>query len=205
MKSDSTGCRSLGCSWDELPGPGPEPLHRRLPDFLMAPELQSKTPAQEYLQKRLGLPDQLPDLSVVDRLLAERRLRFFIEQAWPIVEPVTVFVPNWHIDAICDHLEATLTGGIRRLIINIPPRFMKSLITSVMFPAWAWTRRPALRFLISSYAQELSTRDSLKTRRLIYSRWYQQNWGSKLWLSPDQAAKTRFENNHTGYRISTRN
>lgn len=157
----------------------------------------------EYLQQRTALPDQLPDLDTIDRLLAERRLKEFIVQAWPIVEPKTPFVDNWHIDAICDHLEATLRGEILRLIINIPPRHMKSLIVSVFFPGWVWARQPDKRFLISSYAQDLSTRDSLKTRRLISSRWYQHHWGRDFWLSPDQSAKTRFENNHTGYRIST--
>ncbi len=146
---------------------------------------------------------------MIDRLLAERLLREFIFQAWHVVEPKTAFVPNWHIDAICDHLMATLPGPngeppqIRRLVINIPPRHMKSLIVSVMFPAWTWIRRPASRFLLSSYADELSTRDSLKTRRLINSVWYQKRWGGRLWLASDQSAKSRFENNQTGYRIST--
>jgi predicted phage terminase large subunit-like protein len=145
----------------------------------------------------------LPDEAVVQRLLAQESLREFVEQAWHVLEPVQPFVPNFHIDAICDHLQAVYNEEIQRLLINIPPRHMKSLSCSVGFPAWAWIKKPHLKFLFSSYAQELSTRDSVKTRRLIQSPWYQRNWGDKFWLVFDQNQKTRFENNRTGYRLAT--
>ena len=64
-----------------------------------------------------------------DELRAERARRSlgtFVREAWPILEPGTPFVPNWHIDAICDHLEAITKGELNRLIVNIPPRHMKS-------------------------------------------------------------------------------
>src|SRR5215217_8446577 len=86
-------------------------------------------------------------------------LRLFVAEAWPVVEPGTSFVPNWHIDAICDHLEAITSGELNRLIINIPPRHMKSLAATVFWPCSEWLRAPAKRFLFSSYAQTLSTRD----------------------------------------------
>ena len=55
-----------------------------------------------------------PGLSTeLDRELATRRLGEFIRQAWPVIEPGTRFVPGWHIDAICEHLEAISQGQIR--------------------------------------------------------------------------------------------
>lgn len=132
-----------------------------------------------------------------------RRLRTFVDGAWPILEPSTPFRPNWHIDAICEHLEAVTAGEIRRLVINVPPRHMKSLSVAVCWPTWAWTKRPELRWVFASYAQKLSTRDSLKCRRLIESQWYQDRWGDRFQLTGDQNEKTRFENDRTGFRIAT--
>src|SRR5688572_24031655 len=139
----------------------------------------------------------------IDQEVARRSLREFICQAWPTVEPATEFVPGWHLDAICDHLEAVTRGGLRNLVINIPPRHMKSLAVSVFWPCWEWITLPERRWLFSSYAASLSIRDSLKCRRLIESPWYRANWGDRFQLTSDQNAKQRFENNKSGYRLAT--
>lgn len=127
----------------------------------------------------------------------------FIRQAWHVVEPATPYVHGWHLDAISDHLEAISAGHIRNLIINIPPRYMKSLSVCVFWPCWEWTDRPELRWLFSSYSDRLAIRDSLKCRRLIDSPWYQARWGDVFHFAGDQNEKTRFENNKTGYRLAT--
>ena len=91
-----------------------------------------------------------------DELRAERMRRSlgaFVREAWPVVEPGTPFVGNWHIDAISDHLEAITRGELRRLIVNIPPRHMKSLAVTVFWPSWEWLSRPETRWLFASYAQ----------------------------------------------------
>ena len=142
-------------------------------------------------------------LSEIDCELATRSLREFVCQAWPVVEPMTPFVPGWHIDAIVEHLEAVSRGQIRNLLINVPPRHMKSLLVSVFWPAWEWIRFPERRWLYSSYAASLSIRDSLKCRRLIESPWYQQLWGDRFALTSDQKTKGSFDNNRSGYRLAT--
>jgi hypothetical protein len=139
----------------------------------------------------------------VDRELATRSLREFVRQAWHVVEPATPFVPGWHIDAICAHLEAVTRGEIRNLLINVPPRHMKSLLVSVFWPAWEWIRWPERRWLYSSYVGALSIRDSLKCRRLIESPWYRARWSHVFSLTGDQNAKMRFDNDRSGYRLST--
>lgn len=124
---------------------------------------------------------------------------------WSVVEKRD-FVPSWHIDAICEHLEAVSRGEILRLIINIPPRHTKSLIVSVMWPMWDWLHHPERQFLFASHAQSLSTRDSVKCRRIFQSNAYQemlQDFQPDLVLVGDQNTKTRFENSDSGYRLAT--
>lgn len=142
---------------------------------------------------------------VIGEITAAERLtlRDFMRQAWPILEPSTLYTHSWHIDAISDHLTAVTQGQIRRLLINMPPRHMKSLAISVFWPTWSWIEQPELRWLFASYALSLSKRDSLKCRRLIESPWFQERWGSVFQLTGDQNEKLRFENDHTGYRLAT--
>ncbi len=137
------------------------------------------------------------------RRAAEESLYEFVKQAWPIVEPGEPFVPSWHIEVICEHLEAVSAGDITRLLINIPPRHSKSTIVSVMWPTWEWARSPEQKFLAASYSATLAIRDNLKARRLVQSQWYQERWGHVFALAGDQNAKQRFENDKTGYRIAT--
>lgn len=144
----------------------------------------------------------LPSPVEVEQELGHRNLIDFIRYGWANFDPAK-FVDGWHVGAICEHLEAVARGEIRRLIINIPPRHMKSLSVAVAWPAWTWIDDPTIGFLYCSYAQALSLRDSVKCRRLIDSPWYQQRWGDKFRLTSDQNTKTRFENNQQGYRIAS--
>lgn len=137
------------------------------------------------------------------RRIASGSLYEFVKQSWHVVEPGIPFIPSWHIEEICEHLEAVSAGEITRLLINIPPRHSKSTITSVMWPAWEWLTSPEQKFLCASYSGSLSIRDNLKTRRLIQSPWYQERWSHMFALAGDQNAKQRFENDKTGYRLAT--
>ena len=142
-------------------------------------------------------------LKEIDAEMAARSLREFVRQAWHVVEPSIPFVPGWHIDAIIDHLEAVSHGDIRRLLINVPPRHMKSLLVSVFWPVWEWIQFPGRKWLFSSYGAQLSIRDSVKCRRLIESPWFQERWSDRFSLTGDQNTKGRFENDRSGYRLAT--
>lgn len=132
----------------------------------------------------------------------EMGLYDFIQRgAWAVLERKR-FIPNWHLEDLCAHLEAVSAGDITHLIVNVPPGTMKSLTTCVFWPAWEWTWAPHRRWLFGSYIQTLATRDSRKMRNLLLSEWYQQHWGSKVQLASDQNLKTRFETTATGYRIA---
>ncbi len=130
-------------------------------------------------------------------------LRAFVTAAWHVIEPSTPFIGNWHLDVMAEHLEAVYRCELNDLLINMPPRHMKSIEVAVMFPAWVWTFDPSLKWLFSSYAQSLSIRDSVKCRRLIESPWYRDRWGHVFSLTSDQNQKIKFENDKMGYRMAT--
>lgn len=132
---------------------------------------------------------------------AQENFKEFLKLAWEVMSPGTEFQDNWHIDCLCEHLEAMARRDIRRLIINLPPRSLKSSIISVAFPAWRWIHDPAEKFLCASYGRQLALRDSRRCRNLIASPWYQSFWSSKFGLASDQNEKGRFENDKGGFRI----
>lgn len=134
---------------------------------------------------------------------ARRSLSEFTRQAWSVIEPATEYIESWHLGAVFEHLEAVSRGQIKDLVINIPPRHMKSIAVSVVWPAWEWVNSPHIRWLFSSYSGPLSIRDSVKCRRLIQSPWYQQGFGGSFKLTDDQNSKIRFENDKSGYRLAT--
>lgn len=145
-------------------------------------------------------------------------LATLVRQAWPIVEPRAQFVSAWHIDNVCEHLEAQSAGQLPRLIINQPPRTMKSLTVCVFWPAWEWLTNAAIRWLFATYAGDLSLRDSVKCRNIIQSRGGREDGtllqrigyrgllrlvGQSWTLLGDQNAKVKFENTDTGFRLAT--
>ncbi|MDY0071808.1 MAG: phage terminase large subunit [Thauera sp.] len=136
----------------------------------------------------------------IEREACKRSLATFIKQAWRVLEPSQPYRHGWHIDALCEHLEAVTAGEINRLLINIPPGTMKSLVTGVFWPAWEWGPKGLAthRFIGASHEQGLAIRDTLKMRRLVTSDWYQARW--PLALTGDQNQKTYYENERTGFR-----
>lgn len=127
----------------------------------------------------------------------------YIKEAWHIVVPNRPFVNSWSIEAIADHLEAVSKGEITRLLINIAPRHSKSLLCSVFWPTWEWTHNPYSQWITLSYGLNLSIRDATKSRRLIQSKWYQDNWSKAFTFAFDQNVKSRYENSLQGHRVSS--
>ncbi len=138
----------------------------------------------------------------LNQLLTNNSLYDFVRTYWPVVVPRRPFKDNWHIGAICEHLEACTVGQIRKLVINVPPRSMKSLLVGVFWFAWSWTFLPQTQWLYSSYNVDLAIRDSLKCRRLIGDHNYQERFGDVFQLAGDQNLKSRFENDMSGHRLS---
>lgn len=146
------------------------------------------------------------DLAKLDKelILAEAyswNLIDFTQAAWHILEPAEVFVRGKCLEAICEHLEAVTSGLINKIIINVPPGCMKSLLCNVFWPAWEWGPKKLMhnRFLCASYKRELSSRDSRKMKILVMSDWYQRRFGQVV-IAKDKRAKMSFENTKGGFR-----
>jgi predicted phage terminase large subunit-like protein len=137
------------------------------------------------------------------KVQAEKSLRSYVEQAWPILEPSVPFLSNWHIDYLVEHLEAVTAGQITRLLINIPPRYMKSILVSVLWPTWEWVQHPSRRWIFASHAESLAIKHSLDRRGVLLSSWYQQRWGTRVRLASDQNEKREFLNTRRGHMAVT--
>lgn len=160
-----------------------------------------------------------------ERRRCEEDFGFFAKRAWHTIEPGTQYIHGWHVEAIVDHLVACLPivrtvetvdplfrtssfqkvkmpGQIRKLLITMPPRHMKSTLL-VLFNAWVWTFMPEYRWLHSSYALSLAIRDTMRVRAVVMSPWYQNLWGNRFRLLADQNQKHRYYNTAMGYRMTT--
>lgn len=126
----------------------------------------------------------------------------FVRMMWDVVEP-SPLEWSWHMEVICDALQMVAEGHCKRLVINIPPGFSKSLLTCVFFPAWKWLRWPRDRSLYLSHDIELARRDSKRTRDLLQSEEYQSVLArtKKPWrFAKDQNEVLNFHNNLQGSR-----
>jgi predicted phage terminase large subunit-like protein len=146
----------------------------------------------------------IPSLEEIDKELDRRYCAMsfaeFVKRGWHVLEPSTPLKWGWVMQAICDHLQAVAEGKITRLLINVPPGFSKSLLTSVFYPAWLWgpAKQPDKRIVGTSHSKDLAIRDSMKNRTLVESEWYQERWGVQL--KGDQNAKSNFGNVNQGTR-----
>lgn len=134
--------------------------------------------------------------------LPKENFKTFLRQAFATVNPGVEYLHNWHIDLIADYLRACEKGEIKRLIINIPPRYLKSLIVNVAWPAWLLGHDPARRIISASYSNGLSVKHSLDCRLLITQPWYQKLF-PKTKLTNDQNEKDKFITTKRGFRLAT--
>ena len=130
-----------------------------------------------------------------------KSLAKFIAAGWHVLNPETDFHDNWHIQAICEHLEAVSQGEILRLQIWVPPGSMKTGTVSVFWHPWEWTLRPWLRYWSASYETRLAGRMSTMSRTLMLSDWYQLRWGDKFQFTRE--GEHYYGNDRGGTRLAT--
>jgi len=119
------------------------------------------------------------------------------------LNPQTVLGMNWHLDVIAAKLRAVRRGEIRRLIINLPPRSLKSLMASIAFPAWCLGHDPSAQILCVSYAQDLADKLARDCRLIMMSQWYHRIFSTRL--APHRHAVQEFLTTRQGYRLATSN
>lgn len=157
--------------------------------------------------RRSGFPKP-PDPAEVDFEIYRRSFGLFLRRFWPVVVP-NELKAGWYIDALVEHLEALYRGEIMRLLVNMPFRLGKSVISNVLFPAWSWLDNPSLRFFSASHSLTYATRDTRFSRQVINSPEYQSllmdpRTRKPRWvMTGDQNQKSRYENSLKGFRFAT--
>jgi len=136
------------------------------------------------------------------KALMRKNLKSFVLMVFKEVSPNSEYIDNWHIDVICNELMNTIENNQNRLIINIPPRYLKSIICSIAFPAYILGHNPKASIIAVSYSDELSSKLALDCKKVIESSWYQEMFpGTKL--SKNKKSINDFETTKGGGRFST--
>jgi hypothetical protein len=152
-------------------------------------------------KKKISISD-----AVLGAALAEN-YGLFVERFWEVVESDTVFKPNWHITYIAGILQKEVERIARGepktegdIIINIPPRSMKSYLVTMLLQPWAWATWPSLKIISTSYNAALASDHAMQSRRIIQSDLYQRLWGHVFQFRDDVDRSTWFENDKGGVR-----
>jgi predicted phage terminase large subunit-like protein len=168
---------------------------------ILSPEIEVDEQAERLAK--------LPEYQLAYDLWRESKERWkksffhFFLQAWTVLEPETKFKNNWHIGLIAEYLHAVRDGQIQKLVINIPPRYLKSMQITIAFPTWVWTTDPYHRFIMSSYSDKLSLNLALKRRQVLESEWYRATFSARTKLMKDQNQKGFYQNIVKGFMFST--
>ena len=141
------------------------------------------------------------DQQAFDALL-RLRLAAFTRKSFHTVDPGAEYKHNWHVDLISEYLEACTRREIKRLIINIPPRYMKSIAVTVAWPAWLLGKNPSEKIIAASYSHSLSLKHSTDCRLIIKSDWYHRAFPA-VQLTDDQDTKEKFVTTQRGMRYAT--
>ena len=129
-------------------------------------------------------------------------LSSFIDRSFCTINPGMLYMSNWHIELIAEHLEAVRKGEIKRLIINMPPRALKSVCVSVAWPAWLLGHDPTMRIMVASYSQMLSVKHSMDCRVVMESDWFKAIFPESS-LSKTHNQKAKFMTTDHGFRFAT--
>src|SRR5215510_12290129 len=125
----------------------------------------------------------------------------FIHRSFIELEAGKTFLWNWHIEVLAAKLEEVRRGRCKRLIVNMPPRHLKSDTISIAFPAWVLGHEPTKQLLSVTYAQDLSDNLARRSRTLMTSPFYQALFDTRI--SKGREAVSDYERTAGGYRLST--
>src|SRR5215470_153573 len=180
---------------------------RRRPTTLLIPRCSPRRISKSFGAFRRASVTKLGEPAVRELLPSEFKaiLRsafcFFAQRCFSELNPVAGFAENWHLEVIAAKLTAVQEGKIRRLIINLPPRHLKSLMASVAFPAWCLGHHPSAQILCVSYAQELADKLARDCRHVMTSSWYRQLFPTRL--AAHRQAVQEFITTRQGFRLAT--
>ncbi len=126
----------------------------------------------------------------------------FVMKAFARVSPGEPFLPNWHLEAICHHLELVRQGKIKRLRIEVPPRSLKSVCASVAFPAFLLGHDPTCKIITASYSADLAAKHAGDCRAVMQAPWYRDLFPHTR-ISQAKNQEANYETTARGYRYAT--
>lgn len=135
------------------------------------------------------------------RALRRQDLAAFNQKVFHTLDPGTLYEHNWHLDHLCWQLSRVARGEVRRLIINVPPRSMKSITVSVGFTAWVMGHDPTKRIICVSYADDLARKLSVDTRTVMESPWYKELF-PQMRFAAKRPRNTELITTEHGYRYA---
>lgn len=156
----------------------------------------------------------IAEISKAERKLEARKLAadfsLFFREAWKVLNDKVPLTESWHYDYLCEWLTYAASGQMKKdhptwrgIIINVPPRTLKSAMVNILFPDWVWASHPEKKFLCVSYGAELAINElATKRRKLLGTDWYTERW-SKVRIQEDVNLKHRWDSNEGGYMIAT--
>jgi hypothetical protein len=124
----------------------------------------------------------------------------FVAKGFATLNPGAILRPNWHIDAITHALKKVMAGDTKRLIINAPPRCLKSIISSVALPAFLLGLDPTRKIICASYSETLAIKHASDCRRIMLSDWYASAFGTPQLVKDTE---TELTTEQGGYRLTT--
>jgi predicted phage terminase large subunit-like protein len=151
--------------------------------------------------ERDGRGPHFSNATLVDAILRSD-FASFVQQCFYSLTPGVPFLPNWHIEALAFYLEQVRLGKIRRLIICMPPRSLKSIVASVAFPAYLLGHDPTKRIITASYAADLAIKHAADFRAVMMSDWYLRAFPNTR-ISRMKNTETEVATTRRGYRLST--
>lgn len=131
----------------------------------------------------------------------ERFSADYIAKVFSTVEPGKVFKPNWHIECIAEHLNAVHDGQLKRLLITIPPRELKSIAVNVAWPTWLMGHNPGIQIMSGSYGLALAKKHSMACRYLMHAEWWRSTFPAYQ-FAPDEKHNVKFSSTARGHRVA---
>ncbi len=135
-------------------------------------------------------------------LVTQYNMKEFLKMVFATLHPTKKMISNWHLDLLIEYLKAVENGGMKRLIVNLPPRSLKSVCINVAWPAWLLGKDPSTRIITVSYSQSLSEKHAVDCRLVMQSDWYKEMFPETR-IARGMNMKSKFVTTEHGFRFAT--
>jgi len=126
----------------------------------------------------------------------------FVAKTFSTLCPGEIYLDNWHLECLTWRLSQTAERKRVRLIINLPPRSLKSIVASVALPAWLLGQNPSRRIIEVSYSDELARKHARDTRTILEAPWYRRAFPATR-VNPRKNTEIEFTTTRQGFRLAT--